>query len=92
MNRFWRNAPAIARPIQKEDDLAAQLSANRAGEQRLTMRRRCQPRVLQGAAGPAGDNRYNGKLLPGKIVLNVREGEQLTVATPGGGGWGRTAE
>jgi N-methylhydantoinase B len=58
----------------------------------LTERRRCQPWGLQGAAGTAGDNRYNGKLLPGKIALNVREGEQLTVATPGGGGWGRANE
>ena len=55
----------------------------------LTERRRRQPWGLQGGgAGTAGENRYNGKLLPGKITLQVREGEQITVATPGGGGWG----
>jgi N-methylhydantoinase B len=55
----------------------------------LTERRRHQPWGLQGgAAGTAGENRYNGKLLPGKITLQVCAGEQITVATPGGGGWG----
>jgi len=55
----------------------------------LTERRRHQPWGLQGGGGgTAGENRYNGKLLPGKITLKVREGEQITVATPGGGGWG----
>ena len=59
----------------------------------LTERRRRQPWGLQGgAAGSAGENRYNGKLLPGKITLNVCAGEQLTVATPGGGGWGEADE
>jgi N-methylhydantoinase B len=59
----------------------------------LTERRRYQPWGLQGGgAGTAGENRYNGKLLPGKITLNVRQGEQLTVATPGGGGWGQADE
>ena len=55
----------------------------------LTERRRHQPWGLRGGGGgTAGENRYNGKLLPGKITLKVREGEQITVATPGGGGWG----
>jgi N-methylhydantoinase B len=55
----------------------------------LTERRRHQPWGLQGgAAGTVGENRYNGKLLPGKITLQVCAGEQITVATPGGGGWG----
>jgi N-methylhydantoinase B len=59
----------------------------------LTERRRYQPWGLQGGdPGTAGENRYNGKLLPGKVTLNVREGEQLTVATPGGGGWGQADE
>ena len=56
----------------------------------LTERRRRQPWGLHaGAPGAAGENRYNGKLLPGKVTLNVRAGEQLTVCTPGGGGWGK---
>jgi len=55
----------------------------------LTERRRHQPWGLQGGGGgTAGENRYNGKLLPGKITLKVGEGEKITVATPGGGGWG----
>jgi len=59
----------------------------------LTERRRHQPWGLQaGSAGAAGENRYNGRLLPGKITLNVRSGDQLTVATPGGGGWGQADE
>jgi N-methylhydantoinase B len=56
----------------------------------ITERRRRQPWGLQaGTAGAAGKNRYNGKLLPGKVTLNARAGERLTVCTPGGGGWGR---
>jgi N-methylhydantoinase B len=59
----------------------------------LTERRRRQPWGLQaGTAGAAGENRYNGKLLPSKITLNARAGDQLTVATPGGGGWGQADE
>jgi N-methylhydantoinase B len=56
----------------------------------LTERRRRQPWGLHaGASGAAGENRYNGKLLPGKVTLDVRAGEQLSVSTPGGGGWGK---
>jgi len=56
----------------------------------LTERRRRQPWGLQaGAPGAAGENRYNGTLLPGKVTLNVRTGERLSVSTPGGGGWGK---
>ena len=59
----------------------------------LTERRRHQPWGLQaGSAGAAGENRYNGELLPGKVTLSVRSGDQLTVATPGGGGWGQADE
>jgi len=57
----------------------------------LTERRRRQPWGLHaGASGAAGENRCNGKLLPGKITFNVRAGERLTVSTPGGGGWGKS--
>jgi len=56
----------------------------------LTERRCRQPWGLQaGASGAAGENRYNGTLLPGKVTLDVQAGERLSVSTPGGGGWGK---
>ncbi len=55
----------------------------------LTERRRHQPWGLNsGAAGKSGENRRNGKLLPGKICLEFSAGDRLTLCTPGGGGWG----
>lgn len=57
----------------------------------LTERRRRQPWGLSaGDPGAAGENRYNGKLLPGKVTLNARAGDQLSISTPGGGGWGKS--
>ncbi len=56
----------------------------------LSERRRHAPwGVAGGAAGATGDNRLNGEPLPGKVMLSVAAGDRLTVATPGGGGWGR---
>ena len=56
----------------------------------LTERRRRQPWGLQaGGSGAAGENRYNGALLPGKVTLDVQAGGRLSVCTPGGGGWGK---
>jgi len=56
----------------------------------LTERREYAPWGLQGGApGCQGENRLNGRLLPGKVSLQVKSGDRLTVATPGGGGWGR---
>jgi N-methylhydantoinase B len=55
----------------------------------LTERRRHPPWGLQGGApGQCGENRRNGDLLPGKIRVELSAGERLSVATPGGGGWG----
>ena len=55
----------------------------------LTERRRHSPWGLHaGAPGERGENRRNGELLPGKISAEFSVGERLTVATPGGGGWG----
>ena len=57
----------------------------------LTERRRHPPWGLQaGAPGERGENRRNGELLPGKCSTVFSAGERLTVATPGGGGWGAT--
>lgn len=55
----------------------------------LTERRRRAPWGAQGGGAAAvGENRLNGALLPGKCQLHVNEGDLLTLATPGGGGWG----
>jgi N-methylhydantoinase B len=55
----------------------------------LTERRRRAPWGANGgAAGALGKNRLNGVLLAGKCQLHVKEGDLLTLATPGGGGWG----
>ena len=55
----------------------------------LTERRRHQPWGLNaGAAGKSGENRRNGKPLPGKICMEFSAGDRLTLCTPGGGGWG----
>lgn len=55
----------------------------------LTERRRTAPWGLAGGgAGARGENRLNGELLPGKCSVTVKGGDRLTIATPGGGGWG----
>ncbi len=41
-----------------------------------------------GAPGATGDNRLNEKGVPSKVSLSVKEGDRLSIATPGGGGWG----
>ena len=62
----------------------------------LTERRRHRPYGLQGGEpGEAGVNRLiraNGseQTLPGKCTIHVQPGDALEIATPGGGGWGRT--
>ena len=56
----------------------------------LTERRRHRPWGLAGGEpGAAGVNRLNGQVIPAKCHYEVRAGDRLTVATPGGGGWGR---
>jgi N-methylhydantoinase B len=56
----------------------------------LTERRRHQPWGLQGGnAGQVGCNALNGVSLPAKASLRARRGDRLTIATPGGGGWGK---
>jgi N-methylhydantoinase B len=56
----------------------------------LTERRRHAPwGVAGGGAGKVGENSLNGTPLPGKVMVSVVAGDRLTIATPGGGGWGR---
>jgi N-methylhydantoinase B len=55
----------------------------------LTERRRHGPWGLAGGqAGVPGENRLNGETLPGKCERHVGPGDRLSLATPGGGGWG----
>lgn len=55
----------------------------------LTERRLHAPWGLAGgAAGARGENRLNGEMLPGKCSVAVKRGDRLSIATPGGGGWG----
>jgi N-methylhydantoinase B len=41
-----------------------------------------------GGDGASGRNLLNGEELPGKVALDVRAGDVLTIETPGGGGHG----
>ncbi|MDZ7736110.1 MAG: hydantoinase B/oxoprolinase family protein [Gammaproteobacteria bacterium] len=55
----------------------------------LTERRRFAPWGLAGgSAGRSGANSLNNTALPAKVCLSVQPGDQLLLATPGGGGWG----
>jgi N-methylhydantoinase B len=55
----------------------------------LTERRSHRPWGLAGGgAGAAGENRRGAALLPAKTSFRVKAGERITIATPGGGGWG----
>jgi N-methylhydantoinase B len=42
-----------------------------------------------GGPGATGENRLNGEPLAAKATRELRPGDVVTVATPGGGGWGR---
>ncbi|MEW6646204.1 MAG: hydantoinase B/oxoprolinase family protein [Pseudomonadota bacterium] len=56
----------------------------------LTERRRHAPWGLAGGSpGAAGENRHNDMPLPGKVSITVTGGDRVTIATPGGGGWGQ---
>jgi N-methylhydantoinase B len=60
----------------------------------LTERRRTAPYGLQGGEpGTRGENvlirEGEEQVLPGKVELQVAEGDVLSLRTPGGGGWGR---
>jgi N-methylhydantoinase B len=60
----------------------------------LTERRQLPPYGLRGGEpGSCGENRlcHEGEetLLPGKIHFRAMPGDRLTIASPGGGGWGR---
>lgn len=55
----------------------------------LTERRRRGPWGLDGGAdGACGVNRLNDQELEAKSAFSVEAGDRLSIATPGGGGWG----
>ncbi|HZR40474.1 MAG TPA: hydantoinase B/oxoprolinase family protein [Ktedonobacteraceae bacterium] len=63
----------------------------------LTERRKLPPYGLQGGEpGKCGENRlyHAGQetLLPGKVHFRAMPGDRLTIASPGGGGWGKPVE
>lgn len=56
----------------------------------LTERRSQRPWGLnEGEAGASGLNQLNGEDLPPKCSLSLEAGDTLSIATPGGGGWGK---
>ncbi len=59
----------------------------------LTERRSHRPWGMAGGdPGQAGVNLLNGEVVPGKTSLQLTQGDLLRIETPGGGGWGGTAE
>jgi N-methylhydantoinase B len=58
----------------------------------LTERRRHAPWGLMGGeAGLPGENRFNDQPVKPKTTFNAQPGDRLSIATPGGGGWGKTS-
>ncbi len=58
----------------------------------LTERRRHAPGgLMQGHAGMTGINQLNGQELAAKVSVDVKAGDCLSIATPGGGGWGEVS-
>ena len=56
----------------------------------LSERRELAPWGLMGGApGERGRNELNGAAVPAKCELQVRAGDQLSIKSAGGGGWGR---
>ncbi|MCX5755893.1 MAG: hydantoinase B/oxoprolinase family protein [Gemmatimonadetes bacterium] len=56
----------------------------------VTERRTRAPRgAMGGSDGAMGINRLNGTPLPAKCRLELNAGDEITLQTPGGGGWGR---
>ncbi len=59
----------------------------------ITERRRVPPWGLAGgAAGSPGENRLNGERLPSKFEFTAGPEDVLSIASPGGGGWGTLDE
>lgn len=48
--------------------------------------------IAGGNDGLPGENLINGERIDGKVSMEVSRGDRLTIATPGGGGWGNNCE
>jgi N-methylhydantoinase B len=76
----WRGGDGIVREYEflEDADLAI-----------LSERRTRGPWGLDGGEpGAPGRNSLDGENLPGKVELEVKAGQVLTIETPGGGGYG----
>ena len=75
-----RGGDGIERSVRVLEDASLSL---------LTDRRRRGPQGLRGGAdGSPGSNRVNGKEVPAKVDLELKGGDEVTIVTPGGGGYG----
>ena len=71
----------IIRTIQVLEDCTLSL---------LSERRQYAPQGSGGGqAAQVGENTLNGDRIPGKVTRHLKAGDSLTLATPGGGGWGQ---
>ena len=75
-----RGGDGIERAVRVLEDASVSL---------LTDRRRHGAKGANGGEdGSTGDNRLNGEVLPAKVDVHTREGDVVSITTPGGGGWG----
>jgi len=76
------------------DGLLRELRFNKPATVTLLTERRCsKPWGLNGGdSGCAGLNMLNGKPLAAKTTFQTQAGDVLTIATPGGGGWGKATD
>ena len=57
----------------------------------LSERRTTMPWGLAGGCNAKpGENYLDAEILPGKCSFNAKQGQQLTINTPGGGAWGES--
>ncbi|HSG70044.1 MAG TPA: hydantoinase B/oxoprolinase family protein, partial [Planctomycetaceae bacterium] len=85
----YRGGDGVIRRIRFLESLDVSLLTERRGK--------FTPYGLQGGQpGAIGENRIEqaadgvSRILPGKVQLQVRPGDVVTIATPGGGGWGES--
>jgi N-methylhydantoinase B len=87
-NGKWRGGDGIVREIEVLADCEVTLLADR---------RKCPPWGLEGggpgATGKAYVIRQSGRMeeMPGKFSIRLQAGDRIRIETPGGGGFGRSA-
>ncbi|MBI2930330.1 MAG: hydantoinase B/oxoprolinase family protein, partial [Planctomycetes bacterium] len=76
----WRGGDGLIR----EFEFLADARVSIIGDRRVT-----RPYGLAGGGpGKAGRNLLNGRVLPGKVNVEVRAGDRVRVESPGGGAFG----